>query len=156
MSRDLLPWSPLREMMSLRETIDRFFDEPTPRSGDFYHPAVGIRETEKELVIEADLPGVKEEEVDLSIEDDKLVIRGEKKHRDEVKKEDYYHLESSYGTFTRVVALPSYVEADKAQAEMKDGILEIRMPKVLEKKTRKIALKKKADSAKIEAKKSDK
>jgi HSP20 family protein len=145
MARDLLPWSPLREIMSMRETIDRFFEEPsslTRETSALFHPSVGIRETEKELVIEADIPGVKEEDIDVEVEDDKVIIRGERKHKEETKREDYYHLESSYGAFSRVIGLPSYVDADKAQAEVKDGMLEIVIPKVEKRKAKKLAVKK--------------
>ena len=141
MSRDLLPWSPWREMMSMRETLDRFFEEPLSKQTSFFHPTVGIRETAKQMIIEVDIPGVKEEDVALEIENDKLIIRGERKHSEETKKEDYYHLESSYGSFSRVIALPSYVEADKAQAEVKNGLLEIRIPKVKPRQPKKIAVK---------------
>ncbi len=151
MARELMPWSPWREMMSMRENIDRFFDEPfTLRSvsTSVFHPSVDIRETKNELVIEANLPGVKEEDVDVQIEDDKLVIRGERKHSSETKKEDYYHMESSYGSFSRVIGLPSYVDASRADAEVKDGILEVRIPKVEEKKSKKIMVKRKQKSIK--------
>ncbi len=141
MSRDLLPWSPWREMMSMRETLDRFSEEPLSKQVGFFHPTVGIRETSKQMVVEVDIPGVKEEDLSLEIEDDKLVIRGERKHSQETKKEDYYHLESSYGSFSRVITLPSYVRADKAQAEVKDGLLEISIPKVKPRQPKKIAVK---------------
>jgi len=147
MARDLMPWSPWREMMSMRENIDKFFDEPFSSrqlSSGSFHPSVAIRETEKELVVEADLPGVKEEDVDVQIEDDKLIIRGERKHSSETKQEDYYHMESSYGAFSRTIGLPSYVDAGRAEAEVKDGILEVRVPKVESKKSKKIAVKKKS------------
>lgn len=154
MVRELMPWSPWREMMSLRENMDRFFDEPFSRkaqSDALFHPAVSIRETKNDLIIEADIPGVKEEDIDVQIEDDKVILRGERKHKEETKKEDYYHMESSYGTFSRIITLPSYVNADKAQAEVKEGILEVKIPKVEQKKARKLAIKAsdKANTAKI-------
>lgn len=105
MNRDLMPFSPLREIMSMRESLDRFFEEPT-HPGTVFHPTVGIRENEKEVVIEADLPGVREDDVDVEIENDKVIIRGERKHESEVKREDYYHLETSYGSFSRMISLP--------------------------------------------------
>jgi len=151
MARDLMPWSPWREMMNMRESVDKFFDEPFSSrnlSTAVFHPSVGIREVKGELIVEADLPGVKEEDVDVQIEDDKLVIRGERKHSSETKKEDYYHMESSYGSFSRVIGLPSYVDASRAEAEVKDGILEVRIPKVEEKKSKKIAVKKSSKSPK--------
>ena len=152
MTRDLMPWSPWREMMSLRENIDKFFDEPMSparASSGVIHPAVSIRETDKEMVIEADVPGVKEEDIDVEIEDDKVIIKGERKHSQEVKKEDYYHVESSYGSFSRVIGLPNYVRADKAEAEVVDGTLRIRVPKVEERKPKKI----KVATKKVEASK---
>jgi len=145
MARDLLPWSPLREIMSMREMVDKFFEEPsslTRKTSDLFHPNVGIRENDKELVIEVDVPGVKEEDIDVEVEDDKVIIRGERKHKEETKREDYYHLESSYGAFSRVIGLPSYVDADKAQAEVKDGVLEIVIPKIEKRKARKLEVKK--------------
>lgn len=141
MSRELMPWSPLREIMSMRESLDRFFDEPT-KSTAVFHPTVGIRETEKEFIIEADLPGVKEEEIDVEIESDKVILKGERKLENEIKREDYYHLETSYGSFSRMISLPSYVDASKAEAEYKDGVLTISIPKVEEKKSKKLKVKK--------------
>jgi len=139
MARDLLPWSPLREIMSMREAVDKFFDEPTMvGSSAMFHPQVGIRETDKQLIIEADIPGVKDEDIDVEIERDKVIIRGERKHEQEIKREDYYHLESSYGSFSRVISLPSYVDVDNADAEITNGMLTIKIPKVEEKKSKKL------------------
>ena len=156
MTRDLMPWSPWREMMSLRENIDRFFDEPSLShrgTSGVFHPAVSIRETEKEMIIEADVPGVRDEDVDIEIEDDKVIIKGERKHQEETKREDYYHVESSYGSFSRVIGLPNYVNADKAIAEVKDGILEVRVPKVEQRQPKKIKVAtKKTESTKKEIK----
>jgi len=141
-TRDLLPWSPLREIMSMRETVDRFFDEPSaPTSTTLFHPHVGIRESERELIIEADIPGVKEEDIDVEIEQDKILIQGERKHREESMREEYFHLESSYGSFSRVISLPPYVDTENADAEIVDGMLTIRIPKVGEKKSKKLKLK---------------
>ncbi|MCX6809955.1 MAG: Hsp20 family protein [Candidatus Berkelbacteria bacterium] len=143
MNRDLLPWSPLREIMSLRETVDRFFEEPSLMSKNpvVFHPTIGIRETDKELIIEADLPGVEEKDIELEVENDKIIIRGERKLKEEIKKENYYHLESSFGSFSRIIGLPNYVNADRADAKMENGILEIKLPKVEEKKSKKIPIK---------------
>jgi len=144
MARDLLPWSPLREVMSLRDAMDRFFEEPSltnAKDGGFFHPSVGIRETAKEMIVEVDLPGVAEDEVSIEVEDEKLVIKGERKHREEIKRENYYHLESSYGTFSRVIGLPAYVQGERADADIKDGILTVTIPKVEQRKPRKIQIK---------------
>lgn len=144
MVRDLMPWSPLREMMSLREAMDKFFEEPSAtgsKDGGFFHPTVGIRETDDKMVVEVDLPGVKEDELSIEVEDEKLIVKGERKHQDEVKRENYYHLESSYGSFSRVIGLPAYVESDKTDAQMKDGILTITIPKLPQRKPKKIQIK---------------
>lgn len=142
MGRDLMPWSPWREMMSLRETMDRFFDEPAWSKGSsVFHPSIGIREAAQELVIEADLPGVREEDVDIELEDSQLIIRGERKHSQERKREDYYHIESSYGAFSRVISLPANVDSSKAEAEFDQGILQIKIPKIEERRPKKITVK---------------
>lgn len=149
MPRGIMPWSPWREMMSLRENVDKFFDEPFSRpSSNVFFPSVGIRETDKDLIIEADLPGVRDEDVSVEAEDDKLVIRGERKFSQESKREDYYHLETSYGTFSRVVGLPANVNAEKATAEVKDGILTVKIPKVEERKPKIIEIKAKKPEVK--------
>ena len=141
MAREIMPWSPLREMMSMRDSIDKFFDEPPGRA--VYYPTVGIRETDDHMIIEADVPGVREEDIDIEIKDDQLVIKGERKHSEETKREDYYLLESTYGSFSRVVALPNYVDAEKAEAEIEEGILKIKFPKIEKKKAKKLEVKKK-------------
>lgn len=142
MVRELMPWSPWRDMMSLRETMDKFFDEPSlSRGSAVFYPSIGIRETAKDLVIEADLPGVAEGDVSIEVEDNQLIIKGERKHREEKKREDYYHLESSYGSFSRVITLPSNVDSTKTRAEFGEGILEIRIPKVEERKAKKVEIK---------------
>lgn len=143
MTRELMPWSPWREMMAMRENIDKFFDEPYHRTNSeaVFHPSVSIRETKNNLIIEADVPGVKDEDINVEIEDDKVVLRGERKHKEETKDEDYYHMESSYGSFSRVITLPAYVDANRAQAEVKDGILEVIIPKVEKPSAKKIVVK---------------
>ena len=156
MTRNLMPWSPWREMMSLRENIDKFFDEPSLShrgTPGVFHPAVSIRETQKEMIIEADVPGVRDEDVDVEIEDDKVIIKGERKHQQETKREDYYHMESSYGSFSRVIGLPNYVNADKAVAEVKDGILEVKVPKVEQRQPKKIKVATKKTEVRAESKK---
>ncbi len=149
MPKGLLPWSPWREMMNMREEIDRFFEEPQSARDGAYHPSVSVRETQKELVIEADVPGVKEEDVDIEIEENKVIIRGERKSREESKGKNYYHVESSYGSFSRIIALPPYADANRAEAQIKEGILEIKVPKVEPKKVKKISLKKIQDKGTV-------
>lgn len=141
MPREIIPFSPFGD-------IDRFFDEPMVRWSSIPSvnmPGVNVRETDKNVIVEAELPGVREEDVDLELNDDNLTIRGQKKTEEEVKEKDYYRREFVYGSFTRTIVLPKSVESDKAEAELKNGVLKITFPKYEEKvpKGKKIEIKKK-------------
>ena len=149
---DLIPWRtrnhhltrPQRmenRLLDLRTEMDRLFDEfygdefsmgPHFKGieglGDFA-PKMDIDETEKEFTVSAELPGLKPEDVDISLDDNILTIQGEK--RSEKKQEDKhsYHMERSYGSFARSVRLPSQVDPEKIEANLKDGLLKITLPK---------------------------
>ena len=133
-------------LQEMQDRINRMFD-------DFFHgfslapwteerlewlPLVDVSETEDVVRVTAELPGVQATEVDISLTDDLLTIRGEKKSEKEEKKRDYHRVERSYGVFTRTVRLPAVVDADKVEATFKDGVLTITMPKREEAKTRKV------------------
>jgi len=92
-------------------------------------PTVDIYEEEKEVVIKAELPGLKKADLDINIADDIITISGEKKVEEKVAKKNYYRLERSYGSFTRKLRLPVPTVSDKAKATFKEGVLEIRIPK---------------------------
>jgi len=131
MSRDLLPWSPMREVSSLHEAIDRLFEESwpvsTPKGASV--PTVNVFEKQNKVYVEADVPGVKEEDLSIEVGVDSLTLQGERKFEEEIKEKDYYRKETSYGTFSRTIPLPSQVNKDKAEAELKDGTLTIILPK---------------------------
>lgn len=121
---------------------DRFFHQMLPRSfGDFFRgsnfgPSVDLRETDQEIILKADLPGLKREDLDLTVDDQLVMLRGEIK-RDESKEEQGYHLtERRYGSFYRTVQLPVEVEADRATASYRQGVLEVRIPKAEVRKER--------------------
>jgi HSP20 family protein len=97
-------------------------------------PTVDIFEDGGDVVIKAELPGMKKEDIDVKLTEDTVTISGEKKKEEKVEKKNYYRLERSYGSFTRASNLPSEVQTDKAKAQFKDGILEIRVPKTEEAK----------------------
>ena len=97
-------------------------------------------EKEGKFVVKAELPGIKEEDVDVSVADDILTIKGEKKTENELKEEDYYCCERSYGSFFRSIGLPSNVDAKKIEANYEDGVLEVSLPKVVEAKPKKIQI----------------
>ena len=144
----MTPWRPLREL----EEVERHFEDifgksflpvwrrfPLEERG--WLPAVEVFEKEDKYVVKAELPGMKEEDVDVSVVGDILTIKGERKAESEVKEEDYHCCERSYGSFFRSIALPSNVDAEKVEAHYEDGILEIGLPKIAEVKPKKISVK---------------
>jgi HSP20 family protein len=112
-------------------------------------PAIEVFEKEDRFVVKAELPGMKQEDIDLSVVGDTLTIKGQRKAETEVREEDYYCCERSYGSFFRSVALPSTVDAKKIEASYEDGVLEVTLPKAPEVKPKKVPiLVKKPTSAK--------
>ena len=114
---------------------DRFFTQLIPRSfGDFFHgghygPSVDLKETDQEIILEADLPGMDREDLDITVEDHTVLLKGETK-RDETKEESGYHLtERRYGSFYRAIQLPAEVQAEQATARYQNGVLMVRIPK---------------------------
>jgi HSP20 family protein len=142
---DLDPLRPLRREM------DRLFDgffaglAAPPAGGDsgrILTPDIDVSENDREIRIAAELPGIDEKDIEVTVAEDMLTIRGEKKEERERKERDYHLMERSYGTFSRTLRLPFAVDAGQATAVFKDGVLKITIPKpqeVLE-KTRKIAV----------------
>jgi HSP20 family protein len=106
-------------------------------------PAVNTREGEYAYHVEVDLPGIKKEDIEIDVEDNVLIISGDRKIENEIKEEDYYKLESSYGKFSRSFTLPERVDTENIHAESKDGVLEVIVPKLKEqeKKAKKIEVK---------------
>lgn len=139
-------WSPMRELMSVHDQLNRFFDESVSRqgAGEFEYgnwaPAVDLREEENHYLLQADMPGMKKDEIEVNVENNVLTIRGERRFEAEVKKETYHRIERAYGKFTRSFTLPSRVQADAIKATYKDGILEVLIPKAEESKPKKISI----------------
>ena len=106
------------------------------------NPTVDIFEEKNDVVVKAELPGIKKEDLDVTLTDDTITIAGEKKKEEEVEKKDYYRWECSYGSFARTFTLPAEVQTDKVKTQFKDGILEIRIPKTEEaiKKEKKVKI----------------
>lgn len=134
---------------SLHEDLDQFLEDVTRSFGRSeghalaYVPQMDVRSTEKAIVITAELPGLEEKDIDVSLEDNVLRIKGEKKQESETKEEDYYKMERAYGAFHREIALPADgLDIKKAEASFKNGVLRIRLPKAEQKtKTKKIEVK---------------
>jgi len=97
-------------------------------------PSIDIFEQGDDVVVKAELPGMKKEDINVSVTDNTVTITGEKKQEEKVEKKNYFRMERSYGSFTRGFHLPTEVQSDKAKANFKDGILEVRIPKTAEAK----------------------
>lgn len=142
------PWEPFREV-SLRDAMDRLLEDsvvtPSRATG---MPKIDMKETKDFVQVKAELPGVAEEDVTVEVSDGVLTISGEKKTEKEEEKEGYCYKESFAGSFSRSVSLPSDVKAEKTEAEMDNGVLNISIPKAEAKKPHKIAVKKKAKTEK--------
>ncbi len=146
-SREGLIFDPFR---NFEERMRRFFGEGFDPFGRFgeenwslaaWAPACDIYETDNEIVVKAELPEVKKEDVKVSVENNILTIHGERKFSEETKRENYHRLERSYGEFTRSFTLPSFVETSKINAEFKDGMLRVTMPKREEAKPKQVEVK---------------
>jgi len=142
---NLIRFEPMREMVSLREAMDRLFNDAfTPtmaRDGGWNGPAVDLYQTDDEVVVKAALPGLKADDVQISVTGEMLTLRGEFKQQEE-KKEKAYHLrEQRFGSFERSFALPTEVIAEKAKAEFENGVLTLTLPKAEEVKPKMISVK---------------
>ncbi|MCL4781578.1 MAG: Hsp20/alpha crystallin family protein [Bryobacterales bacterium] len=111
----------------LEDTLNRFFTEPT--SSRPWSPAVDIAETENELVLKADLPEMKLEDLDIQLENGTLTLKGERKFEKSDKDRGYHRIERSYGSFVRAFSLPDYADAEKVSADYKNGVLTVTVPK---------------------------
>jgi HSP20 family protein len=104
-------------------------------------PAVDLYEEKDDIVVKAELPGINKDDVEVNLSDHTLTIKGEKKHEKEIKEENYYRSERSYGSFIRTLELPKDVHSDKVKASFKNGVLEVRLPKTEEAKAKEIKVK---------------
>ena len=144
--RDLIPWKrerlPVRReeqdlFLSFRQEMDRMFDEffegralaPWSQAWSGFAPRVDVVETDEEIKVTAELPGLDAKDVDVTVSHNTLTLKGEKKQEHEETGEGYYRSERSYGSFERSISLPSTVEADKADATFDKGVLTVTFPK---------------------------
>lgn len=137
---------PFREMASIREEIDRLFDSFFGRAPRFrraeeseWSPVVDLQETSDEFIVVAELPGMRKEDIKISVSGDHLSISGDKRKK-ELKDATYHRLERSFGKFKRIIPLPSQVKTDSIKASYKDGILVVTLPKVEKLKPREISI----------------
>lgn len=125
-------WSPWHELESMQRNLSRLLDDPASRQGtesDNWLPLVDIRETEDALLMHAELPGIDKKDIKVDIKDGVLSLSGERKYEKDVTEENVHRIERSYGKFSRSFSLPRNIDVDKVKAEIKDGVLELRLPK---------------------------
>jgi HSP20 family protein len=142
-------YDPLGEMVSLRSAMDRLFEDSfvsplTWRTigggSDSLTPPIDVHETPDEIVVTASLPGMKADDVEITVTGQTLTMRGEFKADDEIEKDQYLYRERRFGSFSRTVQLPVRVEGDRAQASFSDGVLRLSIPKAEEVKPRQIRI----------------
>ena len=133
--RALRPWAPWTGLAGLRHEMDRVFDrlyEPSPDEieplGEWW-PRVDLAETKEALVVKAEIPGVEQRDVHVSLQNGVLTVAGDKRHEKEEKDERYHRVERSYGSFSRSLSLPAGIETEKVNATFKDGVLTVTLPK---------------------------
>jgi len=124
----LTRWDPFAELGELRSRFDRMFDEWLDGRERAWTPAIDVVREDDHLVVRADLPGIKPEEVKIEVEDDILTISGEHEERKEEKDTDYVRRERRYGSFSRSMALPGGVDAKEITASTRDGVVEVTVP----------------------------
>jgi HSP20 family protein len=145
---DLIRWNPLNEMVSLRERLNRLFDDslfPTDWSKEdaamgIWSPAVDLFEKNDHLVIKAELPGIEKKDISVHMKDGVLTLKGERKHENEVQDGNFYRREMSYGKFQRSFRLPGDVDPEKITAQFENGLLTIEVPKPEQHKPKQIAV----------------
>jgi HSP20 family protein len=152
---DLTPWRPFGALDELQRIFEDFLpfwsaSRRFPFNDGEWVPAIDMYEKDNQYIVKTELPGMKEEDVDVSVVGDSLAIKGEKKAESEIKEEDYYRSERSYGSFFRSISLPSDADPDKIEANYEDGVLEIAIPKTEAVKPKKVHV---SAKKKVEAKK---
>lgn len=143
----IVRWEPFRDLLATQDRFNRLFNETFARFFGEREPAVGawappvdIYETDENLVLQAELPGVDPKEVEIRVEDNTLYLKGERHSEKEVKEENYHRIERAYGSFSRTFPLPSSVDPEKVKAEYKDGLLTLTMAKREEAKPKTIKI----------------
>lgn len=142
----LTRWEPFRDLLTLSDRMNRMFNDPAfrvmtpaePVSGWF--PPVDIHEESDRIVLRAEIPGVRADDIDVSVENNTITLRGEKKQEEEVDTDNAYRLERYYGSFSRSFVLSTKINPEQIKATCKDGVLEVVVPKAEEVKPKKIKI----------------
>lgn len=140
----IVRWNPLREVPMIQNRMHRIFDDFLTDGQEMaqknWHPVVDIYDSENATIIQADLPGIKKEDVSINVEENVLTLTGERSYENEVEKTNFYRRERAFGTFKREFTLSASVDHEKIKADFKDGVLKIEIPKPEEKKPKSISI----------------
>ncbi len=140
----MIRWDPFRDLESLQENVNRLFQESMTRSPHegpavkTWAPPVDVISDEDKIVVKAEIPGMKKEDIEIGLTGDTLTIKGERKFEDEEKKECYVRSERAYGKFERSFTIGVPIEASEVKASYKDGVLEVTIPKAEEIRPKKV------------------
>ncbi|MEI9892558.1 MAG: Hsp20/alpha crystallin family protein [Chthoniobacter sp.] len=142
-------WNPFKEMADFERSLERFFGKTPAATGNgteaidekLWEPVTDITEDDKEFLVKVELPEMKKEDVKVTVENGTLRIGGERKAEKEEKTKKYHRIESSYGSFLRAFTLPETADGTKVNAEYKDGVLKVHLPKTAEAKPKGIEVK---------------
>jgi HSP20 family protein len=152
----IVRWDPFRNLMALQDEMNRLFESTlfgetagASRGGRsiVWAPPIDVVESKDKVIVNAELPGMKPDEVELSVDEGVLTIKGERKFSEEVKEENLHRIERAYGYFERRISLPKTIDAEKISATYTDGVLRIELPKVEESKPKQIPIK--VESSKV-------
>jgi HSP20 family protein len=140
-------WRPFRDMVSIQDEMNKLFDDffgrplvRTEWTEGVWTPSVDVSEDKDNVIIKAEMPGMKKDDVKISVQDGVITLRGEKKQETEEKDKNYHRIERSYGSFCRSFQLPTTVKTDKIKASYKEGVLSVTLPKTEEVKPKEIPI----------------
>ncbi len=148
MANEVVRWDPFNDMVSLRDAVSHLFEDafirptawPLPFEGSAWSMPVDMIETKDSIVVKAAVPGVKPDEIEVSVTGDTLTIKGETKAEEKIEEGSYLRKERRFGAFQRTLTLPTNVVSDKAKAEFENGVLTLTLPKAEEVKPKAIKI----------------
>jgi HSP20 family protein len=145
---DITRWDPFQDLDSIQDELNRLFgrtfsgsDKTRPGVAGGWMPALDVYETADKVVVSAELPGLEPKEVEVSVEDSTLTIRGQRRFEQETDEQNYHRIERRYGSFARSIRLPQTADADTIEARFDKGVLKIEVPKREEAKPKRIEVK---------------
>jgi HSP20 family protein len=145
----IVRWDPFRDLLNLQDEVNSLFRRSVLRGTEIpteaetkitWAPALDMHESDDKLTVEVEVPGLDAKDIDISLEDDTLRIKGERKFANEVKEENYHRIERAYGYFERNIPLPRKVDEEKVAASVSEGVLRIELPKAAEVKPKQISI----------------